>query len=248
MTFLQDAIAIVTGGARGIGRAIVDELAHDGADVVVFDLSFPDDFPAFADGLRALGRRIESKTVDITVTADAERACEEVLAAFGRIDILVNNAGITRDRLLVRMSDEEWDAVIRVNLKGAFNMTRVAARAMVRQRSGRIVNISSVIGLMGNIGQANYAASKAGLIGFSKAVARELAGRSVTVNCVAPGFVETEMTAALSEEQRSSLLSLIPLKRGSKPEEIAGIVAFLASEKSSYITGQVICVDGGMAM
>lgn len=248
MELLNDTVAIVTGGARGIGRAIARELIGDGAKVVILDRSYPEDFEEFARELRTGGRTLAAKTVDITNTDEVEKVCEAVAAEYGRIDLLVNNAGITRDRILPRMSEAEWDAVLAVNLKGAFNTIRVVARTMMRQRRGRIVNISSVVGLIGNVGQANYAASKAGLFGLTKSVAKELAGRNVTVNCVAPGFVETEMTAVLSEEQRAQLLALVPLKRTSRPEEIAGIVAFLASEKAAYITGQVIAVDGGMTM
>jgi 3-oxoacyl-[acyl-carrier protein] reductase len=248
MELLNDTVAIVTGGARGIGRAIARELISDGATVVILDRSYPEDFEDVARELRTGGRTLAAKTVDITNTDEVEKVCEEVAAEYGRIDLLVNNAGITRDRILPRMSEAEWDAVLAVNLKGAFNTIRVVARTMMRQRRGRIVNISSVVGLIGNVGQANYAASKAGLFGLTKSVAKELAGRNITVNCVAPGFVETEMTAVLSEEQRAQLLALVPLKRTSRPEEIAGIVAFLASEKAAYITGQVIAVDGGMTM
>jgi 3-oxoacyl-[acyl-carrier protein] reductase len=245
---LKGKYAIITGGARGIGRAIAGEFASNGAHLVVFDRAFPEDFESFAAPLRAAGTTVIAKQLDITDSAAVDRACEEVVAETGRIDVLVNNAGITRDRLLLRMADEDWDAVLAVNLKGAFNATRAAARVMMRQRAGKIVNISSVVGVTGNAGQANYAASKAGLIGLTKAVAKELAARNVCVNCIAPGYVETEMTAALTDEQRQAFLNLIPLKRGAKPADIAGIVAFLASEKSDYITGQVICVDGGLAM
>lgn len=248
MEALENNVAIITGGARGIGRAIAAELITDGAHVVIFDKSFPDDFEAFAAPLRATGRTLAAKEVDITNTTATEKACEEVATEFGQIDILVNNAGITRDRLLVRMSEQEWDTVMAVNLKGTFNTIRVVARTMMRQRRGKIVNIGSVVGLMGNAGQANYAASKAGLFGLTKSVAKELAGRNINVNCVAPGFVETEMTAVLTEDQRQQLLALVPLRRTSRPEEIAGIVAFLASQKAAYITGQVIAVDGGITM
>ncbi len=248
MELLQDTVAIVTGGARGIGRAIVAELVRDGAHVVIMDRVFPDDFPAFAESLREHGRTIRPVQVDITNTTATEEACTAVADEFGRIDILVNNAGITRDRLLPRMTEQEWDAVLAVNLKGAFNTMRVVARTMIRQRRGKIISISSVVGLIGNAGQANYAASKAGLFGLTKSVAKELASRGINVNCVAPGFVETEMTAALGDEQRGALLNQIPFRRTSRPEEIAGIVAFLASDKAAYITGQVIAVDGGMTM
>jgi 3-oxoacyl-[acyl-carrier protein] reductase len=248
MSLLQDKIALVTGGARGIGRAIVETFVREGAHVVVFDKSFPEDFESFAETLRDTGRQVIGKAVDITSIADAEKACDEVMTQFSRIDILVNNAGITRDKLLMRMSEEDWDLVLNVNLKGAFTMTRTVVKHMARQRYGKIVNISSVVGVMGNAGQANYAASKAGLIGFTKSVAKEFAGRSVNVNAIAPGFVETEMTAILTDEQRAAFLGVIPLKRGCSPSEVAGVVSFFASEKSAYITGQVLCVDGGMVM
>jgi 3-oxoacyl-[acyl-carrier protein] reductase len=248
MEALENNVAIITGGARGIGRAIAAELINDGAHVVILDKSFPDDFETFAAPLRATGRTLAGKEVDIANTTATEKACDEVATEFGQIDILVNNAGITRDRLLVRMSEQEWDAVMAVNLKGAFNTIRAVSRTMMRQRRGKIVNIGSIVGLMGNAGQANYAASKAGLFGLTKSVAKELAGRNVNVNCVAPGFVETEMTAVLTEDQRQQLLALVPLKRTSRPEEIAAIVAFLASQKAAYITGQVIAVDGGITM
>ena len=245
---LQDKVGIITGGARGIGFAIAEEFVNDGADVIILDKFFPEKFESSLNELAKSGRKAVSKTVDVTNTNETQKVIEEIAAEFGRIDILVNNAGITRDRLVIRITEDEWDAVLAVNLKGAFNTMRVASKIMARQRYGKIVNISSVVGLMGNFGQANYAASKAGLIGLTKSVAKELAGRSINVNCVAPGFVETEMTALLTDEQRLALLNLVPLKRPSKPSEIAGIVAFLASEKSNYITGQVICVDGGMVM
>lgn len=241
-------IAIVTGGARGIGRAIVDELIANGAIAIIFDKFFPEDFEAYLKSVNAEREAVIHKEVDITNSAKVEKLVEEIVNQYGKIDILVNNAGITRDRLLIRMTDEDWDAVLAVNLKGAFITTKFVSRFMARQRAGKIINISSVVGIMGNAGQANYSASKAGLIGFSKSIAKELAGRNITVNCVAPGYVETEMTAALSEEQKNAFLNIIPLKRPCKPSEIAGVVAFLASEKADYITGQVIVVDGGMVM
>ena len=248
MSLLTGANAIVTGGARGIGRAIVRQFVAEGANVAVFDVGFPDDFESFANEMRARGAKIEAYVVDITNTESADKAVEEMHAAFGSFDILVNNAGITRDKLMLRMADDDWDKVLAVNLKGAFIMTRAAARIMVRQRSGKIVNMSSVVGVMGNAGQANYAASKAGLIGLTKSTAKELAGRGINVNAIAPGYVETEMTHVLSEEQRNAFLSVIPLKRGCTPDEIADTVVFLSSAKSAYITGQVINVDGGMIM
>jgi 3-oxoacyl-[acyl-carrier protein] reductase len=248
MSLLTGANAIVTGGARGIGRAIVRQFVAEGANVAVFDVAFPDDFEAFANEMRATGAKVEAYVVDITNTESADKAVEEMHAAFGSFDILVNNAGITRDKLMLRMADDDWDKVLAVNLKGAFIMTRAAARIMVRQRSGKIVNMSSVVGVMGNAGQANYAASKAGLIGLTKSTAKELAGRGINVNAIAPGYVETEMTHVLSEEQRNAFLSVIPLKRGCTPDEIADTVVFLSSAKSAYITGQVLNVDGGMIM
>jgi 3-oxoacyl-[acyl-carrier protein] reductase len=245
---LLNKIALITGGARGIGRAIATEFLNEGAEVIVLDKFYPDDFESYAEEFRKSGKKISSKTTDITDTKAVEQICEEIAKEFGRIDILVNNAGITRDRLLMRMSEEDWDAVLTVNLKGAFNTMRVVTKIMARQKYGKIVNISSVVGIKGNAGQGNYAASKAGLIGLSKSVAKEFASRNINVNCVAPGYVETDMTAQLTQEQKDAFLNEIPMKRGSKPEEIAGVVTFLASEKADYITGQVIAVDGGMAM
>ena len=245
---LNDKIGVITGGARGIGWAIAEEFVNEGSDVVILDKFFPDNFNDKVNELAQKGRKVLSKSVDVTNTNDTQKIIEEIASEHGRIDILVNNAGITRDRLVIRMTEDEWDAVIAVNLKGAFNTMRVVSKIMARQRYGKIVNISSVVGLMGNFGQANYAASKAGLIGLSKSVAKELAARNINVNCVAPGFVETEMTHQLTDEQKLALLNLVPLKRPSKPSEIAGIVAFLASDRANYITGQVIAVDGGMVM
>ena len=245
---LKDKTAIITGGARGIGFAIAEEFVKEGADVVLLDIAFPEEFNDKAELLRNKGKKVVPKTVDITNTSETQKVIDEAAAEFGKIDILVNNAGITRDRLLVRMTEEDWDLVINVNLKGCFNTIRTVSRYMAKQRSGKIINISSVVGLIGNFGQANYAASKSGLIGLTKSVAKELASRNVNVNCIAPGFVETEMTAKLTNDQRLALINLVPLKRGSNPEEIAGIVSFLASEKANYITGQVISVDGGMHM
>lgn len=248
MGLLKDKVAVITGGGRGIGREIARACAAEGAHVVVFDKVFPDDFEVFADELRATGVKVLSRQVDITSFASTEQAMDEIAAECGTIDILVNNAGITRDKLLMRMSEEDWDLVLMVNLKGAFNTVKAATKHMMRQRSGKIVNISSVVGIMGNAGQANYSASKSGLHGFTKSIAKELAGRNITANCVAPGFVETEMTAALSEEVRAAYMLVIPMKRLSKPEEVAKVVVFLASENSNYITGQVLAVDGGMTM
>ena len=248
MDQLRDQVAIVTGGGRGIGRAIASALVAEGAHVAIFDRAFPDDFAAYVASQTATGRKVIAKAVDITNTAATDTACDEVAAELGRVDILVNNAGITRDKLMMRMTDEDWDLVLAVNLKGSFITTRAATRIMMRQRRGKIINVSSVVGLMGNAGQANYSASKAGLIGLTKSSAKEFASRNITVNAIAPGFVETEMTAVLSEEHRAAFLNVIPLKRGCKPEEVASVVTFLASPAADYITGQVIAIDGGMTM
>ncbi len=248
MKHLEKKTALITGGGRGIGREIAREFAREGADIAVFDRAFPGDFADFLQEIRAEGRRAESRNVDITDGAAVEAAVEEIAKSMGSIDVLVNNAGITRDKLLMRMNDEDWDAVLAVNLKGAFLVTRAVSKVMMRKRAGKIVNISSVVGVMGNAGQSNYSASKAGLIGFTKSVAKELAGRNITVNAIAPGFIETDMTAALNDEQKALFLSAIPLKRGGAPADVAATAVFLASEKSAYITGQVICVDGGMVM
>jgi len=245
---LIDKIAIITGGGRGIGRAIATEFLKEGAVVIIFDKVFTADFGDYVTNAEAAGKKVIGKELDITNFDETKKISEEILKEFGRIDILVNNAGITRDKLLMRMSEEDWDLVIKVNLKGSFNTIKAIAPIMAKQRSGKIVNISSVVGVMGNAGQANYAASKAGLIGFSKSVAKEFAGRNITVNCIAPGYVETEMTSVLTEEQRNAFLNLIPLKRATNPEEVAGIVTFFASSKADYITGQVLCVDCGMIM
>jgi len=248
MDLLRDQVAIVTGGGRGIGRSIARDLSTEGAHVAIFDRAFPDDFPQFVDTIKGMGRKIVQKALDITDTPSAEKACEEVVAELGRIDILVNNAGITRDKLMMRMTDDDWDLVLKVNLKGPFIMTRAVSKVMMRQRKGTIINVSSVVGLMGNAGQANYSASKAGLIGLTKSSAKELASRNITVNAIAPGYVETDMTAALSPEARAAFLNVIPLKRGCTPDEIAGVVTFLASPRAAYITGQVLAIDGGMTM
>ncbi|MDH7515365.1 MAG: 3-oxoacyl-[acyl-carrier-protein] reductase [Bacteroidota bacterium] len=248
MNDLQGKTVLVTGGGRGIGREIAHVCGREGADVAVFDRVFPDDFDGGFDTYRSAGRRIESRTVDITDSTAIQKSVAEIAETFGRIDVLVNNAGITRDRLLMRMNDEDWDAVLAVNLRGAFLVTREVAKVMARQRYGRIINISSVVGIMGNAGQANYAASKAGLIGFTKSIAKELASRNITVNAVAPGYIETDMTAVLSAEQREAFLRVIPLRRPGNPSDVAEAVLFFASDKSAYITGQVLCIDGGMLM
>ncbi len=244
---LTGHVAVVTGASRGIGRAIALALAGRGATLAVTDV-LTDASEAFAGELREQGRTAHSWTLDVTETASIEAAVNGVLERFGRIDVLVNNAGIARDQLLMRMKREDWDLVLRLNLTGAFACTQAVLRPMLKQRSGRIISISSVVGQMGNAGQSNYAASKAGLIGFSKAVARETASRNVTVNVVAPGLIDTDMTRALSEAVRSEWLSKVPLARFGSAEDVAAAVCFLASDEAAYITGQVIAVNGGMYM
>ncbi|QTA93013.1 3-oxoacyl-[acyl-carrier-protein] reductase [Desulfonema magnum] len=239
---------VVTGGSRGIGRAIC--LALAGPDTHIYFNYFPADEEASKTEklITDAGGMATSAVLNVASEKDVESFFDRILDETGRIDILVNNAGITRDSLLVRMKDKDWNDVIDINLKGTFYCTRAATKPMMKQRFGRIVNIASVVGASGNPGQANYVASKAGIIGLTKAVALELASRNITVNAVAPGFIETDMTAALPEKARDAMLSGIPLKRGGKPEDIAAVVAFLASENAAYITGQTIHVNGGMYM
>ena len=247
MSHLADQIAVVTGAGRGIGRAIALKFAAEGADIVCVSRT-AENSGKVANEVRALGRRAWAHAVDVAESRAVAEAGEKILAETGRVDILVNNTGITRDGLLVRMSEQDWDTVLDTNLKGAFLFTKAFARAFIKRRSGCVINISSVTGLIGNAGQCNYAASKAALIGFTKSVARELASRDITVNALAPGFVETDMTAALSEEVRRELLQKIPLNAFGQPDDIANAALFLASPAARYITGQVITVDGGMVM
>jgi 3-oxoacyl-[acyl-carrier protein] reductase len=245
MTNTQNRVALVTGGAQGIGRAIALDLARAGADVAVVDLN-PDGVAAAVAELAAAGRRAWGFTGDVSSLPFAQEAVEKTVAAAGGLHVLVNNAGITRDGLLMRMKPEDWDAVLRVNLTGAFNFCKAVVPGMIKQRWGRIVNISSVVGAMGNAGQVNYSASKAGLLGLTKSLAREVASRGVTVNAVAPGFIDTAMTQALPEKAREALLAQIPAGRLGQAADVADAVRYLASEGAGYVTGQVLHVNGGM--
>ena len=243
----DNRISLVTGASQGIGEAIATELAKAGAHVVCIDIQ-RDKLEAVVARLREAGGKASFYEADVVRLDQAERVVEEVLKTHGRIDHLVNNAGITRDNLLMRLKEEDWDAVLAVNLKGTFNFSKAVIRGMLSARAGRIVNIASVVGLMGNAGQANYAASKGAVIAFSKSLAREVAGRGVTVNCVAPGYIQTAMTERLPEEVKKTFLEIIPAKRFGLPLEVAFAVKFLLSEEAAYITGQVLSVNGGMYM
>ena len=246
MELLKDKVVVVTGAARGIGRAIALGVARQGAQVAFTDLKADDNFNSLLAELKAMGIKAAGYESNAAVLADAEKLVTDVSNDFGRIDVLVNNAGITRDTLLMRMTEEQWDMVINVNLKSVFNLTKAVQRPMLKQRSGSIVNVSSVVGVNGNAGQANYAASKAGIIGFTKSVAKELGPRNIRCNAIAPGFIETEMTAVLPEEVRAAWNEKIPLRRAGKPEDVADVVVFLGSDLSSYVTGQTISICGGM--
>lgn len=235
---------VVTGSARGIGRVIAEKFASLGANVVISDL----DQQAVDGVAQELGKNAVGFKADVTKQPDIESLFEKVLEKFGKIDVVINNAGITRDTLMIRMDEKDWDMVLDINLKGAFLVTKTVARIMMKQRSGRIVNISSIVGITGNAGQVNYSASKAGLIGLTKSAAKELAPRGITVNAVAPGFIATDMTAALSEEARDAFLGRVLIKRPGTPEDVASAVSFLASDEASYITGQVLSVDGGLTI
>ncbi|MGE3954491.1 MAG: 3-oxoacyl-[acyl-carrier-protein] reductase [Parachlamydiales bacterium] len=244
---VKDRVAVVTGGTAGIGRAIALKLAGAGADVVIFGRNAERGAEVVKE-IEALGRKGTFIGVDVADASAVEAAIERVLQEHGKVDILVNNAGVTRDGLLMRMSEEQWDAVLDTNLKAAWASCKAASRAMMKARYGKIINISSVVGLTGNAGQAHYAASKSGLIGFTKSLAKELASRGVCANCVAPGFIDTQMTEVLPDGVKEVILNQVPLKRLGNPEEVADAVLFLASDCASYITGQVLTVDGGMVM
>ena len=247
MSMLDNQVAVVTGAGRGIGRAIAIKFAAAGADVVCVSRTV-ENAEKVAGEVKASGRRAWAVSVDVADSVAVSGAAERILTEAGRVDILVNNAGITRDGLLLRMSDSDWDTVMNTNLKGAFSFTKAFTRAFLKQRYGRILNISSIIGLIGNAGQANYAASKAALIGFTKSCAKELGSRGITVNAIAPGFIETDMTAALDEKARAALLERIPLNALGQPDDIAEAALYLAGPGGRYVTGQVLTVDGGMVM
>jgi 3-oxoacyl-[acyl-carrier protein] reductase len=247
MGMLDGKVALVTGAARGIGRAIAESLAAAGADVAVCDLK-EEWLAETVAAIQQLGRKALALGVDVSDSSGVDQTIEKTVAGLGRLDILVNNAGITKDGLLMRMSDADWDAVINVNLRGTFLFTRAVSKPMMKQRSGVIVNIASIIGLIGNAGQCNYSASKAGVIALTKSSAKELAGRNIRVNAVAPGFIESKMTDALPEDVKNKMLDSIPMKRFGKPQDVANVVLFLAGEQSSYLTGQVVNISGGMVM
>jgi 3-oxoacyl-[acyl-carrier protein] reductase len=248
MAVLENKVALITGGARGIGRAIALAFASEGAHVAFSDIELGSAAQEVVDLIRAKGVRAIALQSDVRDFASTQSVVDSVIKEFQRIDILVNNAGITRDNLLLRMTEEDWDLVIDTNLKGVFNYCRAVSRHMMSQREGKIINISSIVGVIGNPGQVNYSASKAGVIGLTKTLAKELASRNIQVNAVAPGFVETAMTEKLTPQQREALLNIIPMKRTAQPGEIASVVVFLASPAARYITGQVLCVDGGVAI
>ncbi|MBN2614946.1 MAG: 3-oxoacyl-[acyl-carrier-protein] reductase [Bacteroidales bacterium] len=247
MKLLQGKVALITGASRGIGKAIAVKFASEGADVAFSDLNRDDNMEATEKELNAMGIKAKGYASNAASFSDSEKLAEEIIADFGRIDILVNNAGITRDNLLLRMTEQDWDAVLTVNLKSVFNLTKAIQRYMIKQKGGSIINMSSVVGVNGNAGQSNYSASKAGMIGFTKSIAQELGSRGVRCNAIAPGFIETEMTHKLPDNVREEWIKTIPLRRSGKPDDVADVATFLASEYSSYVTGQVISVCGGMS-
>jgi len=245
---LKGKTAIVTGSGRGLGKAIALKLAQMGANIVLNDIACSEDIDTTAEEFKSLGYNVVVTRGDVRNPDDVENMVKTAIEAFGSIDILVNNAGITRDTLLIRMTEKDWDDVLDINLKGAFLCTKAVAKVMIKQRSGKIINIASVSGVMGNAGQANYSASKAGLIGLTKSTARELASRGITCNAVAPGFIQSKMTEVLPEKIKEEYLNSIPLKRFGTPDDVANVVGFLASPDSDYINGQVIHIDGGLVM
>lgn len=247
MGLVSGKIAVVTGGAQGIGEAISMTLAKEGASIAVIDVNL-EKARETAENIKKLGVDAEAYKADVSNTTEVEATVDKIVDKFKRIDILVNNAGVTRDNLLIRMSEQEWDLVIAINLKGTFNFTKAAAKIMMKQRAGTIINISSVIGLMGNAAQTNYAATKAGVIGITKSVAKELGSRNVRVNAICPGYIQTAMTDKLSEEVKKKMIEFIPAKAMGTPQDVANAALFLASDLSSYVTGETLRVDGGMAM
>jgi 3-oxoacyl-[acyl-carrier protein] reductase len=244
---LKDKVALITGGARGIGRAVALLFAKEGADIVIWDINLPEAEKTSRD-IQALGRESQVLLVDITDSKKVQEAVNKILDKFAKVDILVNNAGITKDNLLLRMSEAEWDAVLDVNLKGTFNCIKAVSKVMIKQRQGKIISITSIIGIIGNAGQANYSASKAGIIALTKTAAKELASRKINVNAIAPGFIQTAMTAGLSQDLEQKMKEAIPLGELGRPDDVAKVCLFLASEDANYITGQTIVVDGGMVM
>jgi 3-oxoacyl-[acyl-carrier protein] reductase len=244
---LSDRVAIVTGSGRGIGKAIALKLAEVGANIVINDIGKVEPLESVAGEIRALGRQSTVITADVSSSQDVTSLIQQTMTDYGRIDILVNNAGIARDQLLMRMSEENWDSVLNIDLKSVFLCTRAALTPMIKQRWGRIINIASIVGIVGNAGQANYASAKAGIIGFTRTVAKEVASRGITANAVAPGFIDTSMTQDLKDEWKQEVKNRIPLSYFGSPRDVAEAVAFLASEEARYITGQVLSVDGGMA-
>ena len=248
MKLLENKVALITGAGRGIGRAIAYKYATEGADVAITDLNIDEGVQAFVEELKGLGVRAAAYASNAADFDASHTVVERIKADFGRIDILVNNAGITRDGLMMRMTEQQWDAVINVNLKSAFNMIHAVTPIMMGQRTGSIINMASVVGVSGNAGQSNYSASKAGMIGLAKSVAKELGSRGVRANAIAPGFIITDMTAVLSEEVKKQWAAQIPLRRGGTPEDVANVATFLGSDLSSYVTGQVVHVCGGMNM
>jgi len=243
---LEKKVAVITGAARGIGLAIAKNFADNGAIIAITDVAFGEESDQFVNELTSRGGQVKLYKSDASNLENAQKVIDEIISDFGKIDVLVNNAGITRDSLLMRMSEEQWDLVLKVNLKSVFNMTKAILKIMMKQRSGSIVNMSSVVGVSGNAGQANYSASKAGMIGFTKSIAKELGSRNIRVNAIAPGFIETKMTEQLSPEVREEWMKIIPLRRGGQPEDVANVALFLASDLSSYVSGQVVNVCGGM--